>query len=81
MPSSNSKVELLGYNIIQTVAGDTFDRLAFEFYTNEKMASLIIQANPDYCDVLIFDAGVRLKIPVVNIVNPPESLPPWRRGE
>lgn len=62
-----------------TVQGDTFDKLALTYYDEEKLASAIIQANPDYCDTLIFDAGVSLTIPDVADVTLPETLPPWRR--
>lgn len=62
-----------------TTQGETFDGLALKFYNNEKLASAIIQANLDYCDVLIFEAGVELKIPEVSAVTYPETLPPWRR--
>ena len=64
-----------------TAAGDTFDRLALLYYNEEKLASEIIKANPDYCDVLIFEAGITLIIPTVTTVTLPESLPPWRRYE
>lgn len=64
-----------------TVAGDTFDLLALDFYADEKAASAIIRANPDHCDVLIFDAGVVLNIPDEVDVSLPETLPPWRRDE
>ena len=67
--------------IYTTVQGDTFDMVALRFYDEEKMASAIIQANPDYCDTLIFEAGVELKIPETASVSLPETLPPWRRGE
>lgn len=63
-----------------TVEGDTFDALALEYYDDEKLASAIIQENPDHCDVLIFEAGVTLTIPDVSTVTPPETLPPWRRN-
>lgn len=62
-----------------TVTGDSFDKLALTYYNNEKLASAIIAANPDYCDTLIFDAGVFLVIPDVSTVTLPETLPPWRR--
>lgn len=74
-----TNANITGYQTITTVEGDTFDALALEFYNDEKQASLIIQANLDCCDVLIFEAGVELKIPVVEFVNLPETLPPWRR--
>lgn len=73
------EVTITGYNHITTVEGDTFDRLALEFYKDEKQAGLIIQANLDYCDVLIFEAGIGLDIPIVDIIDLPETLPPWRR--
>lgn len=62
-----------------TAQGDTFDFLALLFLGDEKLASEIIQANPEYCDVLIFDAGVELLIPTSAAVVLPETLPPWRR--
>lgn len=62
-----------------TAEGDTFDSLALEYYDDEKMASTIIQANPDHCATLIFEAGVSLVIPDVSTVAYPETLPPWRR--
>lgn len=61
-----------------TQSGDTFDILALDAYNEETKASLIIQANPQYADVLVFDAGVVLKIPIIE----PEAaatLPPWKR--
>lgn len=62
-----------------TAEGDTFDALALEYYNNEKLSSTIIQANPDHCSTLIFEAGVSLVIPEVSSVTYPETLPPWRR--
>lgn len=63
-----------------TVAGDTFDILALRYLGHEKFASAIIQANLDYCDVLVFDAGVRIIIPNSATTALPETLPPWRRS-
>lgn len=63
---------------IKTLRGDTFDLLALLNYDNDKLASEIIRANPEHCDTLIFDAGVRLLIPDVEEKRP-ETLPPWRR--
>ena len=62
-----------------TAQGDTFDALALDYYNDEKLASTIIQANPDHCATLIFEAGISLFIPDVSLVTFPESLPPWRR--
>lgn len=73
--------DITGYKDIKTVEGDTFDGLALEFYDDEQQAGLIIWANPNHCDTLIFEAGVELRIPIVKNVALPETLPPWRRGE
>jgi phage tail protein X len=70
---------LLGnYFIYTTKKGDTFDILALDAYNEETKAHLIIQANPEYSSVLVFEAGIDLKIPIIE----PEaaaSLPPWKR--
>lgn len=63
-----------------TKKGDTFDSIAFNFYTEEKLSSIIIAANRQYSDVLIFDSGVELIIPVIEENDDtPASLPPWER--
>ena len=62
-----------------TIEGDTFDSLALYYYRRERLASNIIQANPEYCDTLIFEAGIKLYIPDISTVQTPETLPPWRR--
>ena len=72
--------KITGYQTHTTVEGDTFDALALTYYSNERMASSIIQANPDHCDVLIFDAGVVLQVPTFDLTAIPETLPPWRRN-
>lgn len=63
-----------------TVEGDSFDLIALRYYDDEKLASEIIKANPEYCDVLIFDSGIALQIPDSVSVTIPETLPPWRRS-
>ncbi|MDO5574438.1 MAG: LysM domain-containing protein [bacterium] len=68
-----------GYKQFTTRAGDTFDYLALAAYNDEKLASYIIAANPDYSGTLIFGAGVTLQIPVLKDVDVPQTLPPWRR--
>ncbi len=62
-----------------TTEGDAFDALALQFFGEETMAWRIMEMNPDYRDVLIFGAGVQLKIPVVELTDSLEALPPWRR--
>ncbi len=67
-----------GYYEYITLQGDTFDMIALDFYDDESYASKIIEVNPEYCKVIIFDAGIILKIPIVEDTSP-EVLPPWKR--
>ena len=64
--------------IYTTLAGDTFDMIALDFYDDEFLAGELIQANPQYSGVLRFLAGVELSIPILED-KPAETLPPWRR--
>lgn len=61
----------------RTTQNDTFDTVAFRFYGDEHLCSMLMNANPDYMDVLLFDPGIELKLP--DYVVPPRKsdLPPW----
>ncbi len=74
------KIEIIGYKKHITTEGETFDILAFKEYIDENLSSYIIQANLDYADTLIFEQGIQLWIPILDISEMPESLPPWRRN-
>lgn len=58
--------------------GDTFDILALDAYDDEFKAHLIIQANPQYANVIVFDEGIKLKIPIIE-KEAADTLPPWKR--
>ena len=64
----------------RTRAGDTFDELALQVYNNEKMAHHIIEQNPDYADVIIFEESVTLKIPIFDETEAAETRAPCRPG-
>lgn len=61
-----------------TKDGDTFDLLALDMYNDERLAHYIIEYNPDYADVIVFEGGVQLKLPVVEEAETSETVPPWR---
>lgn len=67
-----------GYYQYETLQGDTFDMISLDFYGDEKYAKEIINANPDYRNILVFDAGISLKIPVIQ-QHASDTLPPWKR--
>ncbi|WP_234028614.1 tail protein X [Lentibacillus sp. Marseille-P4043] len=64
----------------RTVSGDTFDKVAYEQYGDEKLAINIIEANLEYAHVIIFGAGVELVVPEID-TTPTPNLPPWKRGD
>lgn len=70
---------VVAYYKYLTKAGDSFDQLAFDLYCDERKAGDIARFNPDYCDVLLFEAGISLKLPIFSDDDPPETLAPWRR--
>lgn len=72
-------MQIVGYTDYTTRQGDVWDELALAAYDEEHLSHILIEANPDYSGTLIFDAGVHLKIPVLDTVEQPETLPPWRR--
>ena len=71
---------VIAFKEYTTREGDTFDALALEMYGEERLAHYIIEFNPDHADVLIFDANVALRLPIVENTETPETLPPWRRN-
>jgi len=71
--------QTVGYIDKIAEAGDTFDSLALAAYNEETMATYIIRANPDLVDVLVFEGGEAIKIPILEAVETPDTLPPWRR--
>lgn len=64
----------------RTREGDTFDALALQVYNDERMAHHIIESNPDYADVIVFEETVPLRIPIFDNTELPMTLAPWRRG-
>ena len=65
----------------QTQQGDTWDLIALRMYPKvgaEKLMNILIEANADYVDTVIFPANIILDVPDVD--TPVVSvLPPWRR--
>lgn len=62
-----------------TSQGETWMDIAEAFYGNQMMTAPLVEANPEYADQLIFRSGQSLRIPII-AAQPPDSLPPWKRG-
>lgn len=58
--------------------GDTWDLISYNVYGSEYYVTELILANYDYTDVVIFDGGEVLQIPVLS-TNDTSTLAPWRR--
>lgn len=64
----------------RTIQGDTWDGIAYKIAGAEEFMTPLMQANPDYAEIVIFPTGVILNIPDV-VIQSADILPPWRRGE
>lgn len=60
----------------RTIAGDTWDLIAYKTLGNATLMDRMIAVNQDYCDTFIFPAGVVLEIPDGEILTS-AMLPPW----
>ena len=76
MPST---VSVVGHRAYTCRAGESWDLLAGQAYGTETMASVIISANPDLADVVLFEGGEVIDLPLVERAETPDTLPPWRR--
>jgi len=62
-----------------TIQGDTWDMLSFDIYGSEKLAYLLLQANPAYMEMLYLPAGLKLTIPQTPKGKSSQPMPPWER--
>lgn len=58
---------------------DRWDSIAYEVYGDPYLYEPIILANPEHMNKLSFQAGIKLKIPVIYVEDTPEVQPPWQR--
>lgn len=61
----------------RTIQGDTFDAVAYRLWGDEHLARLLMEANPEHLDILVFGAGVVLHVPSVSVGGGASGLPPW----
>lgn len=60
-----------------TLQGDAWDAIAYRLWGEERFFMALVKANPEYLDVLVFEAGVRLKVPPMPERVLTTELPPW----
>ena len=62
----------------KTKSGDLWDLIAYNELGNVIYTKDLMEANPEYLDIVIFSAGIELVIPDVNNSDTlTESSPPW----
>lgn len=66
------------HNIHKTKQGETWDLISIAEYDTPHKVAELIEANPAYSDVLIFDEGISLIIPAIESEKI-TTLPPWKR--
>lgn len=67
-------------NTYTTTQGDAWDTIAYRLFGEERLAHLLMQANPEHMDVLMFPAGVLLTVPKVAPPQQALKLPPWSQS-
>ena len=59
-------MDMTGY-YHQAVNGESFDSIALAWYDSENYAAELLNANPEYSDVMVFRGGEMLRIPWVDL--------------
>lgn len=59
-----------------TIAGDTFDLIAYKLYGEEERADELMEANPDLLDYFVFPAGIEVTAPDI-VSDTTVPMPPW----
>ena len=68
------------YYIYITKDNDRWDSIAYKFYKNSTYYEEIIKANPDVEIEPVLEAGIKLKIPVLEESETIQfKLPPWKK--
>lgn len=62
-----------------TIQGDTWDMIAKKVYGDEKKLDVLMAANFDSLDYVVFPAGVAVNIPELD-GQADSDLPEWRKG-
>lgn len=64
-------------DIYTTNSGDMWDLIAYLVYGDERFMVDLLRANQQYRDIVIFDAGVEIVCPDIDVERA-TPLPPWK---
>ncbi len=65
--------------IYTTIAGDTWDGVAYKVYGDEKLVGYLMDVNTEHLETVIFSGGIQLAVPELPEENKVNNLPPWKR--
>ena len=72
-------MEITGYLKHIAKTGETPDILAFKYYNEEFMSSYILEANVQCNNIVRYEGGEELLIPVFDTIEDDSTQPPWKR--
>ena len=61
-----------------TIQGEAWDQVSLAVWGREDLLHFLLQANPAHRDVVLFEAGVELAVPEIEIPAR-EIEPPWQQ--
>ena len=65
-------------NTYTTIQGDMWDSIAKKKYGTEHAMNILLEANQEHRDTVVFSAGIVLTLPEYEAPSP-DAMPPWRR--
>ena len=68
-------------NIYVTSQGDTWDSIAYNLFGSEGYMGILMDANLDLLDVLVFSAGTVIQVPEEIPEEVDEDMPFWRQND
>lgn len=68
-------------DIYVTSQGDTWDSIAYDLFGSEGYMGILIDANLDLLDVLVFSAGTVIQVPEEIPEEVDEDMPFWRQDD
>jgi hypothetical protein len=74
-------MEITGYLRHIAKTNETPDILALKYYNNEFMASYILEANVEFNDVVVYEGGEEIVIPIFDTIEDDSTQPPWKRSQ
>lgn len=66
-------------DIYVTSQGDTWDSIAYDLFGSEGYMGILMDANLDLLDVLVFSAGTVIQVPEEIPEEVDEDMPFWRQ--